>query len=373
LIFKITHQQAQSIANAFRNAPLQYARLRHHQQLKYGKQYALILSVITRWGTQFRLVNSILRSKDALRAYALEPTRSSADLRANAITTLKDPTFWSNLDQLKDVLEPLDNQVRMAESTNAHIGTVLKRWKTVEELLKTQVNHLPELENFITTHFHPRFKRQVLDIHWVAYYLLPDNVNLPMDAEGVQGIIRFFDRQPFDSKNQPILADFLSFRAKDGIFAPTGACWSQANDPLRFWQLQAMFSDGLGNLAVRLFSTPANTVPSERAFSAQNLIHDKKRNRLSAEKTNKLVFIHMNQRLLDNIHRPRPSSRTNDDTAELCFEDELISLTHQDEGLKELDSEPSTVVHKRKPSTTLGGHTQPPSLRTQLTEEFAAL
>ena len=89
-----------------------------------------------------------------------------------------------------------------------------------------------------------------------------------MDVEGVQGIIRFFERQPFDSKSQPILTDFLSFHVNDGIFAPTAACWSQANNPLGFWQLQAIFSDSLGNLAVRLFSTPANTVPSERAFSA---------------------------------------------------------------------------------------------------------
>ena len=106
-----------------------------------------------------------LRSKDALRAYAYEPTHSSTDLRGNAIPTLKDPMFWSNLDQLKDVLEPLDNQVRMAESTDAHIGTVMKRWKTVEDLLKSQANHLPKLENFIMTHFQPRFKRQVLGVH----------------------------------------------------------------------------------------------------------------------------------------------------------------------------------------------------------------
>ena len=38
---------------------------------------------------------------------------------------------------------------------------------------------------------------------------------------------------------------------------------------------------------------------SERAFSAMNLIHTKLRNRLGAEKANKLVYIYMNQRILD--------------------------------------------------------------------------
>jgi hypothetical protein len=40
-------------------------------------------------------------------------------------------------------------------------------------------------------------------------------------------------------------------------------------------------------------------VASERAFSAMNLIHTKLRNRLGAEKANKLVYIYMNQRILD--------------------------------------------------------------------------
>jgi hypothetical protein len=50
--FKTTHQQAQSIATAFRSAPLQYSRLRAQQKRKYNQHFALILAVITRWGSQ---------------------------------------------------------------------------------------------------------------------------------------------------------------------------------------------------------------------------------------------------------------------------------------------------------------------------------
>src|SRR5258706_474249 len=52
-------------------------------------------------------------------------------------------------------------------------------------------------------------------------------------------------------------------------------------------------------LAVRIFEAIANSVASERAFSAMNLIHSKLRNRLGAEKAHKLIFIYMNQRVLD--------------------------------------------------------------------------
>ena len=45
--FHNTHEAAQAIVKAFKNAPLQYARLREYQRQIYNKNHALILSVIT--------------------------------------------------------------------------------------------------------------------------------------------------------------------------------------------------------------------------------------------------------------------------------------------------------------------------------------
>jgi hypothetical protein len=297
------------------------------------------------------------------------------DLKENAITAIKDALFWSNMDLLKDIIEPIDTQIRMAESTKAHLGTVMKRWNAVEDVLKANESQLPELKEFRTKHFQARFNRQVLDIHWVAHYLMPENVSLTITPNGVQSIIRFFDKQPNHSKDQPLLADFLSFRGKEGIFSPTAPCWTQSTHPLRFWQLQAMFSPGLGTLAVRLLSTPANTVPSERAFSAQNLIHDKKRNRLSAEKTNKLVYIHMNQRLLESMEGQQITAHTLHNTDEIVMEEEFLPLTLTDPS-DEIDTDIAMgpqQQHKRKPSTAISGAVAPPTLRTQLTGDLATI
>lgn len=54
----------------------------------------------------------------------------------------------------------------------------------------------------------------------------------------------------------------------------------------------------MATLAIRLITTPANSVPSERAFSVQNMIHTKLRNRMGAVKAAKLVFIYINSRAL---------------------------------------------------------------------------
>ena len=54
----------------------------------------------------------------------------------------------------------------------------------------------------------------------------------------------------------------------------------------------------LAQLAIRILTITANSVPSERAFSTMKLQHTKLRNRLAPSRVDKLVFIHINQRIL---------------------------------------------------------------------------
>jgi hypothetical protein len=62
--------------------------------------------------------------------------------------------------------------------------------------------------------------------------------------------------------------------------------WEQevVSDAYTFWQFASESSPSLAELAMRLFETPANSVPSERAFSSMNLTHTRYRNRLTIEK-----------------------------------------------------------------------------------------
>ena len=169
------------------------------------------------------------------------------------------------------------------------------------------------------------------------------------------------------------MADFLSCRAKEGTFNPTAPCWLQGAYPVRFWQLQAMFSKGLSTLTVRLLSTPVNTVPSERVCSAQNLIHDKKRKRLASEKANKLVYIHMNPRILDLLDRPQPTKRSLHNADKLRLKSDILDAI-DDNVLKDNDNADNDVqLQKRRPSSQLPHRPMPPSLGTELTDDLKSL
>jgi hypothetical protein len=69
----------------------------------------------------------------------------------------------------------------------------------------------------------------------------------------------------------------------------------------------------LAQLAVQIFKAIANSVVSERAFSAMNLIYTKLQNRLGIEKANILIYIYINQQVLDrnsNIFISNPGEKT---------------------------------------------------------------
>ncbi|KAA8894409.1 hypothetical protein FN846DRAFT_786419 [Sphaerosporella brunnea] len=58
-------------------------------------------------------------------------------------------------------------------------------------------------------------------------------------------------------------------------------------------------STELAQVALHIFHTLSNSVPSERSFPIRNLIHDKKRNRLGAQTADKLAYIQVNMRILE--------------------------------------------------------------------------
>ena len=140
-------ENAQAIAKAFRKAHLQYARLREYQIQDYGKHIALVLSVITRWGSTFRLIVQVLKNKNALRHYCAD--HSSADLPYDAYDIIQSSTFWMQLEGLRELLEPIDNALKMSECNQSHLGLVFTRWTDIYEHLKWSKKDYPVLDEFL--------------------------------------------------------------------------------------------------------------------------------------------------------------------------------------------------------------------------------
>lgn len=157
--FKAIHDKAQMIVSKYKTSPLQYARLREIQIEKDGKPNALVLSVITRWGTQYKLITSLLKNKDALWDWSCRYGGKERGFK-EVESYISDFEFWGNLDRLEKVLKPIDKVLRQSESQEAHLGLVLERWNEICEVLQQQQQKFPELNEFMSSNgpFSKRYK-----------------------------------------------------------------------------------------------------------------------------------------------------------------------------------------------------------------------
>ena len=128
--FSKVHDNAQSIAKAFKNSPIQYARLRDIQEEVYKKKYAMILAVVTRWGTELGLYDGLARSKEALQTYAFR-WNSAEDLSQNIIEIILSQEFWNNLTTIREILTSINIHLKASESNKSTIGKILPRWDAI--------------------------------------------------------------------------------------------------------------------------------------------------------------------------------------------------------------------------------------------------
>jgi hypothetical protein len=97
------------------------ALLRKHQQESYQKTYTLLPAVATRWGSQYNLLFSLKRTQAALRSF-LRGSEGGVKKLSQILNHI--PGFWGLLEELLQLLEPINEAIRMAESQKSGLMKV---------------------------------------------------------------------------------------------------------------------------------------------------------------------------------------------------------------------------------------------------------
>ncbi|KAJ4184348.1 hypothetical protein NW759_017034 [Fusarium solani] len=124
----------------------------------------------------------------------------------------------------------------------------------------------------------------------------------------------------------------------DGLFNKHSAVYDDGFRPAMAWQCLLNQGSILARVAVKVMNTLANSVPSERSFSAISFIHTKARNRLTPMHADMQAFIFMNDRVLDRLkdqkyaHKKRWADLEEKDWLEL--EDSYLELFVNAQGKK---------------------------------------
>jgi hypothetical protein len=200
----------------------------------------------------------------------------------------------------------------MSESRRSHLGHVLNRWKDILKHLSNRSWEHEEVKSFIDDgRFMERYNHQVLDIHIIAFYLMPATaindlrIGVPLFLGFEKQITKFIDRYtPSVEAASAATTEFFLFWAQEEPFQSERHCWKEYEDAHLFWSSGITLGRNIGAIAIMLFSASVNSVASEWAFSVQNFIHNKTRNRLQPVQADKRSFVYSNARILDRDDVP---------------------------------------------------------------------
>ncbi|KNB15464.1 hypothetical protein FOXG_21339 [Fusarium oxysporum f. sp. lycopersici 4287] len=309
--FEEAFKSATLIVTFFKKSKLQLARLREAQKAAWGHHKAFLSAAITRWGSQFNALWSVLHCKEPLQTYARRPdvraelASGSLELLPRVLESVNNPHFWIRLETVLAIIKPVSSRQHASEADRAHIGHVIPRWLEIKaewKALDDSQQHKDVNFSELYSVWLNRMDKQTYDIHYAGFALRPDTVGTKLEEQLMMKVLQFFKSAVNPADHLHIVREFNHFRAQSGgQFAAGGLVYSKEWTPLDAWMLLDNQGSKLAALAVRIFGTIANSVPSERSFSAVNFLHSKARNRLTPANADKLAFIYMNERVLERI------------------------------------------------------------------------
>ncbi|XP_058741686.1 uncharacterized protein LOC131614076 [Vicia villosa] len=156
-------------------------------------------------------------------------------------------------------------------------------------------------------------------LHAAGYYLNPMlhyKPNLKADNEVKQGMYAYLERMmggDMDMVNK-IDGQLKDFKSKKGFFGSEIAQRGLENKtPTQWWESYGDAHPELQNFAIRVLSLTCSSSGCERNWSAFEMVHTKKRNRLKQKTMNNLVYVMVNTRLTKNKAERKKRDLTIDD------------------------------------------------------------
>lgn len=194
--------------------------------------------------------------------------------------------------------------------------------------------------------FSLRKKQTVKTIHLAACLLNPRSQGSELSNREKMQAMEYVNKtaKKINLNENEIMQQLASYRAREGMWSST-IIWTSADSmkPSLWWK---GFYQGtsLGFIATRILSAPATSAATERSFSTFGWIHDKKRNRLTAERAGKITYLSYNWKLLNRNNTEQKSTFDIDQMPNTNSSDCVEIVSESDYGIDdEMDISDSDV------------------------------
>ncbi|RLN34641.1 hypothetical protein C2845_PM03G19120 [Panicum miliaceum] len=225
--------------------------------------------------------------------------------------------WWGNVDYILRITTPIYDMIRIADTDTPCLHLVYEMWDSMIEKVKKEIylyegkepNEDSDLYSVIHDILIARWTKGNNPLHCLAHSLNPSNKWL---EEGVGRLPPHKDKEV----SQMRMTCFKKFfRMPEELakvkeeYSRFSSCSEEFNDPdsihdrwavspMTWWTNHGQSVPLLMSLALKLLSQPASSSCCERNWSTYSFIHSVKRNALTPERAEDLVFVHSNLRHL---------------------------------------------------------------------------
>ncbi|XP_059627380.1 uncharacterized protein LOC132270201 [Cornus florida] len=224
---------------------------------------------------------------------------------------LDNRNFWTNVTNCLRAAIPLVKVLRLVDSDERPaMGFIYGAMDRAKEEIKKNFNGIKKWYEPICTIIDARWASQLHQpLHAAAYFLNPQFQYSPsfhLDADVKIGVYKCLQRMVPDSNERvKIDCQMDTFKAARGLFGLDNAILTRnKKSPAEWWDSYGDECPELKRFVIRILSLTCSSSGCKRNWSAFEMVHSKRRNRLQQKKMNDLVFVMYNIKLRErNLKR----------------------------------------------------------------------
>ena len=228
--------------------------------------------------------------------------------------------FWDRASIIVKLLEPIDNSIGQCEKDNSDLSTVYEQFEILynADIYKEKLSlndpdetlEINKLQNFILSNINERRFDLISSSVRAACFLNPSvNPSIFRIVNGVdeartamrniidlasRHIVGDNEKNLFQSRIQSELEQWHIARLNEKFYIDS---FYLNSTPSNYWKFERNFAL-IQPFALKLYSSVASSAASERSWSIHEFLHSKRRNRLSVQSVEMLVFIYSNLKYL---------------------------------------------------------------------------
>ncbi|XP_028080801.1 uncharacterized protein LOC114282356 [Camellia sinensis] len=211
--------------------------------------------------------------------------------------------FWSDqVDYILFFAAPIYDMIRVCDTDRPSLHLVYDMWDTMIEKVKMVIykHEGKRLEEEST--FYNVVHQIPIDRYYSDVWLHEDPSRVPPHGDEKVCLERkkclkmfFFDLM----KRTRAKLEYAKFSTEEGPFVDIDSIGDRCDmDPHSWWGVHGASASTLQSLALRLLVQPSSSSCAERNWSIYSFIHSMRRNKMTPQRAEDLVFVHSNLRLL---------------------------------------------------------------------------